>query len=81
MAGDTGDNVGNALLSFAQQVGVTYELVTNNHQNVSGSGTKWAQICREKDIHHMLMDTYKHWQNAAERSLIDNTALQRKKCP
>ena len=75
MASETGDNVGNALISFAQKFGVTYELVTNNHQNISGSGTKWAQIFREKYIHHMLIDTYKHWQNAAERSLRDTTAL------
>ena len=40
MASDTGYNVGNALLSFTQQVGVTDELVTKNHQNVSGSVTK-----------------------------------------
>ena len=56
MAGDTRDNVGNALMSFTQQVGVPDEIVTDKHQNVSESGTKWAQICRDKDINHMIME-------------------------
>ena len=56
MGGDTGDHVGNSLLSFTQQVGVPDELVTENQKNYSVSGTKWAQICREKDIRHMLTE-------------------------
>ena len=68
MDGDTRDNVGKALMSFTQQVGVPDEFVTNNNQNVSVSGTKWAQIFRDKDIRHMLTDPYSHWQNAAEES-------------
>ena len=56
MPSDTGDNVGNALLSFTQQVGVKNELVTDNHQNVSVSGTKLDQICPDKYIRHILMN-------------------------
>ena len=66
MASGTGDHVGNDLLSFTQQFGVQDELVTNNHQNISVSGTKWDQICREKDIRHMLTEPYRYWQNSAE---------------
>ena len=36
MAGGTVGNVGNNLMSFMQQVGVQDELVTDNHQSVSG---------------------------------------------
>ena len=68
MAGDTRENVGNALLSFTQQAGVPDELVIDNHQNISGSGTKWAQICHDKDIRHMLMYPYIHWHKATEGS-------------
>ena len=56
MDGYTGDKVGKALMSFTQQVGVPDEIVTDNHQNVSESGTKWAQIFRDKDINHMIME-------------------------
>ena len=79
MASDTGYNVGNALLSFTQQVGVTDELVTKNHQNVSGSVTKWAQICCDKDIRHTRLDPYIHWQNAAEGSWRDILRIYEKK--
>ena len=79
MAGDTGDNVGNALRLFTQQVGVTDELVTENHQNASGSGTKWAQICRDKDILHMVMEPYIYWKNAAEGSWREILRLYKKK--
>ena len=41
MAGDTGVHAGNTLLSFTQKVGVPDELVTNNHQKFSVSGTEW----------------------------------------
>ena len=41
MAGDTGVHAGNILLSFTQKVGVPDELVTNNHQKFSVSGTEW----------------------------------------
>ena len=66
MASDTGDHVGNSLMSFKQYVGVQDELVTNNHQNISGSGTKWDQTCHEKDILHIFTEPYSHWQNAAD---------------
>ena len=35
MAGDIGENVGNTLLSFTQQLGVPDELVTDNNQKIS----------------------------------------------
>ena len=53
MDSDTMDNAGNALMSFTQQVGVRDNIITENHQNVSGSGTKWDQIFCNKDICHM----------------------------
>ena len=56
MAGDTGVHAGNILLSFTQKVGVPDELVTNNHQKFSGSGTEWYRICSEIYIIHMLTD-------------------------
>ena len=68
MSGDTTENVGNSLMSSIQQVGVPDELVTNNQQDVSGLGTKWDQIFRDKDIHHMLTEPYSNWQNAAKGS-------------
>ena len=54
MAGDTRDNVGDALMSLTQKIGVPDEIVTKNQQNVSVSGTKWAQIYRNNYIRHML---------------------------
>ena len=80
MASDTRDHVGNAVLSFTQQVGVLDEFITDNHQHISGSGTKWDRICREKYIHHMIADTYCHWQNSTEGSWRDILRLYEKKC-
>ena len=79
MAGDTRENVGNSLLSFTQQFCVLDELVTDNHQNNSGSGTKLVQICRRKDIRQMLTETYSHWRNAAEGSWREIIRLYNKK--
>ena len=78
-AGDTRDNVCNTLLSFTQQVGVMDELVTNYRQNVSGSGTKCAQILCDKDICHMLTETYRYWKNVAEVSFREILRLYEKK--
>ena len=44
------------------------ELVNNNQQNISVSGTKWDQICHDKYIRHILMEPYIHCHNAAEVS-------------
>ena len=78
-AGDTKYHVGNTLMLFTHQVGVPDELVTKNYQNVSESGTKWAQIYHEKDIYHILTDTYSHWENANEGSQRDILQIYKKK--
>ena len=80
MAGDNRDNVGNALLPFTQQVGVPDELVTDNNQDVLVSGTKWAQICNDKDVRHMLTEPYIHWYNIAEGSWREILRIYEKKC-
>ena len=79
MAGDTGVNAGNTLLSFTKKVAVTDEIVTNNHQHVSGSVTKWYQICSKNYMSHMLTDPYSYLQNASEGSWREILRLYKKK--
>ena len=79
MIGDTGGGFGNALLSFTQNIGVPDKIVTNNHQNVSGSGINWDQVCCDKDIRHILMDPCIYWYNAAEGSWREILWLYEKK--
>ena len=79
MAGDNRDHADKTLLSFTKKVAVTDEIVTNNHQNVSGSGTKWYQNCSENYISHMLTDPYSYLQNTAEGSWREILRLYKKK--
>ena len=54
----------NVLQSFIQYIGVSDELVIDNHCSMKVRNTKWCNIFQYEDIYQIFNKSYIHWHNS-----------------